>query len=51
MISFAIAFVILFRPYYYMNIGILELEEETGYSYEVIKEFNDNISSVYIKLN
>lgn len=43
MISFAIAFVILFRPYYYMNIGILELEEETGYSYEVIKEAYDDV--------
>lgn len=43
MISFAIAFVILFRPYYYMNIDILELEEETGYSYEVIKEAYDDV--------
>ena len=43
MISFAIAFVILFRPYYYLNISILNLEEETGYSYEVIKEAYDDV--------
>jgi len=43
MISFAIAFVILFRPYYYLNINLLNLEEETGYSYEVIKEAYDDV--------
>lgn len=43
MISFAIAFVILFRPYYYLNIKILELESETGYSHEVIKEAFDDV--------
>ena len=43
MISFAIAFVILFRPYYYLNIKLLELETETGYSHEVIKEAFDDV--------
>lgn len=43
MISFAIAFVILFRPYYYLNISILNLEQETGYSYEVIKDAFDDV--------
>lgn len=43
MISFAIAFVILFRPYYYLNIGLLELETKTGYTYDVIKEAYDDV--------
>lgn len=43
MVSFSITVVILFRPYYYLNINLLNLEKETGYSYEVIKEAYDDI--------
>lgn len=43
MISFAIAFVILFRPYYYLNIKVLNLEEETGYTYQEIKDAYDDV--------
>lgn len=42
-VSFAIAFVILFRPYYYLNIGWLDLENETGYSYEEIVTAYDDV--------
>lgn len=43
MISFAIAFVILFRPYYYLNINLLQLEEKTGYTYDEITEAYDDV--------
>ncbi len=43
MISFAIAFVILFRPYYYLNIHLLQLEEKTGYTYDEIVEAYDDV--------
>ncbi len=42
-ISFSIAFVILFRPYYYLNIKLLDLEKETGYTYEEIQEAYDDV--------
>lgn len=43
MISFAIAVVILFRPFYYWNIEWLNLEEKTGYSYEEIQTAYDDV--------
>ena len=43
MISFALTSVILFRPYYYLNINLLNIEKQSGYSYEVIKEAYDDI--------
>lgn len=43
MVSFAIAFVIVFRPYYYWNISLLDLEERTGYTYEQITEAYDDV--------
>ena len=42
-LSFSIAFVILFRPFYYLHINGLKLEEKTGYSYSEIKEAYDDV--------
>lgn len=43
MVTSALSFTILFRPYYYANIKILHLEEETGSTYEEIKDAYDNV--------
>ena len=42
-ITFSISFVLLFRPFYYMHIHSLELEEKTGLSYIEIKEAYDDV--------
>ena len=42
-ITFAISFTILFRPFYYQNIKWLELEKNTGYTYEEITEAYDDV--------
>lgn len=42
-ISFSIACVILFRPFYYYQIDYLNIEESSGYSKEVIKEAYDDV--------
>ena len=49
-ISFAISFVILFRPFYYYHIDYLNLEKETGYTYNEIKEAYDDVID-YTTLN
>ena len=42
-ISFSIAFVILFRPFYYHQIKSLNIEEKSNLSYEEIKEAYDDV--------
>ena len=42
-ISLAISLVILFRPFYYWHIDYLSLPEETGYTYDEIKESYDDV--------
>lgn len=42
-ITFAISFTILFRPFYYQNIKWLEMEKNTGYTYEEITEAYDDV--------
>lgn len=42
-ITFAIGFTILFRPFYYQNIKWLEIEKNTGYTYEEITEAYDDV--------
>ena len=42
-ISFSIFFVLLFRPFYYLNIKLLNIEKETGYTYQEIKEAYDDV--------
>ena len=49
-ISFSISFTILFRPFYYINIKYLKIEEESGYTYNDIKEAYDDILN-YSTLN
>ena len=49
-ISLAISFVLLFRPFYYYQINNLNLEQETGYSYNEIKESYDDVIN-YLTLN
>lgn len=49
-ISFSISFVILFRPFYYYHIGYLNIEKETGYTYNEIKESYDDVLN-YLTLN
>ena len=49
-ISFSIAFIILFRPFYYYHIKSLNLEKETGYNYNEIKEAYDDVLD-YLTLN
>ena len=49
-ISFSISFVILFRPFYYWQIKDLNLVEETGYTYQEIKEAYDDVIN-YTTLN
>lgn len=49
-ISLAISFVLLFRPFYYYQINNLKLEQETGYSYNEIKESYDDVIN-YLTLN
>lgn len=36
-VTFAIAVPILFRPYYFWNVKLLNIEEESGYTYDEIK--------------
>lgn len=41
-VTFAIAVPILFRPYYFWNVKLLDIEEESGYTYDEIKvAFNE----------
>ena len=49
-ISFSIAFVILFRPFYYWHIDDLKLVEKTNYTYKEIKEAYDDVIN-YTTLN
>lgn len=42
-VSFSIAVPILFRPFYYVQIGALDLPEQTGWSQETIREAYDEI--------
>ena len=42
-ISLAISFTILFRPFYYLHINALNLPILTGYKYEEIKEAYDDV--------
>ena len=50
-ISFCIAFVLLFRPFYYLHIKPLELERKSGYSYKEIKESYDDVIDYMIYKN
>ena len=44
-ISLVLAFIVLFRPFYYIHINYLDIEKESGYSYSEIKEaYNDVIN-------
>lgn len=49
-VSLAISFTILFRPFYYWQIKPLNLEEKTGLSYNEIREAYDDILD-YTTLN
>ena len=49
-ISFSIAFTIIFRPFYYIHIKYLKIEEKSGYTYDEIKETYDDILN-YTTLN
>ncbi len=42
-VSFSIAVPILFRPFYYVQIGALDLPEQTGWSQEAIREAYDEV--------
>lgn len=42
-ISLAISFTILFRPFYYLHINALDLPSKTGFSYNEIKESYDDV--------
>ena len=42
-ITFSISFTILFRPFYYYHINYLNLENNTGYTYDEIKEAYDDV--------
>ena len=42
-ITFSIGLPIYFRPFYYLQIKTLNMEELTGYSYETIKEAYDQV--------
>lgn len=42
-VSFAISFTILFRPFYYWQIKPLNLEEKSGHTYSEIKEAYDDV--------
>ena len=42
-ITLSISFVILFRPFYYYQIKYLDLEKDTGYTYNEIKEAYDDV--------
>ena len=42
-ITFSIGLPIYFRPFYYLQIKTLNMEELTGYSYETIKETNEKL--------
>ena len=43
-LSFSISVPILFRPFYYVQIDALHLQEQTGWSAEVIREAYDEVS-------
>ncbi len=49
-ITLSISFVILFRPFYYYQIKYLDLEKNTGYTYNEIKEAYDDVLD-YLTLN
>ena len=49
-ISFSISIVILFRPFYYYHINYLNIEKESGYKYDEIKEAYDDVLD-YLTLN
>ena len=49
-ISFSISFTILFRPFYYSQIKTLNIEEESGYTYDEIKQAYDDVID-YTTLN
>ena len=49
-ISFCIAFVILFRPFYYYHISYLNIPKTTGYTFNEIKESYDDVID-YIVFN
>lgn len=42
-LSFAIAVPILFRPFYYLQIGPLGIMETSGYSYDTIRQAYDSV--------
>ena len=42
-VTLSISFVILFRPFYYYQIKYLDLEKDTGYTYNEIKEAYDDV--------
>ena len=42
-ISLAVSFAILFRPFYYMHINALNLPDKTGFTYSEIKEAYDDV--------
>ena len=42
-ISFSIAFVLLFRPFYYWHIKLLDIESKTGYTEIEIREAYDDV--------
>ena len=48
-ISLSIGFTILFRPFYYMHINYLNMEEDTGLTYEEIKEAYDDMMDYMTK--
>ena len=43
MITFSIGLPIYFRPFYYMHINALEMVENTGWSFDVIKGAYDEV--------
>ena len=49
-VSFSILFVLLFRPFYYMQIKPLKIEEQSGLTYNEIKEAYDDVID-YLTLN
>ncbi|MCH1983747.1 TIGR01906 family membrane protein [Ruminococcus sp. OA3] len=42
-LAFAIAVPILFRPFYYLQIGLLGIMESSGYSYDTIRHAYDSV--------
>ncbi|MGN1398715.1 MAG: TIGR01906 family membrane protein [Erysipelotrichaceae bacterium] len=50
LITSVLAFIILFRPFYYLNIHLLDLVETTGYSYAQIKTAYDEMMNYCLGL-